>query len=39
MAVLKNVISSRQRITEFVTGTREMIRQTEEIYRLIWDST
>ncbi|NSW82765.1 MAG: IS200/IS605 family element transposase accessory protein TnpB [Syntrophothermus sp.] len=35
MPVLKNVISSRQRIKRFITGTPEMIRQTEEIYRAV----
>ncbi|AZK59969.1 zinc ribbon domain-containing protein [Candidatus Desulforudis audaxviator] len=35
MPVLKNVISSKQRIKRFITGTPEMIRQTEEIYRAV----
>lgn len=35
MPILKNIISSKQRITKFITGTPEMVRQTEEIYRKV----
>jgi len=35
MPILKNVISSKQRIKRFITGAPEMVRQTEEIYRAV----
>lgn len=35
MAVLKNIISSKQRIVRFISGTPEMVRQTEEVYRSV----
>lgn len=35
MAIIKNVISSKQRIKRFITGTPEMVQQTEEIYRAV----
>lgn len=35
MPVLKNIISSKQRILKFIIGTPEMVRQTEEIYRTV----
>lgn len=37
MPVLKNIISSKQRIKRFITGTPEMVRQTERIYRTVLD--
>lgn len=36
MPVLKNIISSKQRIRRFITGSPEMVRQTEEIYRAVF---
>ncbi|MDI3329055.1 MAG: transposase, partial [Alicyclobacillaceae bacterium] len=35
MPVLKNIISTKQRIRRFITGSPEMIRRTEEIYRAV----
>lgn len=35
MAVIKNMISSRQKITRFVTGTPQMVRDTEAIYHKV----
>lgn len=35
MPVIKNVISSKQRINRLIVGTPEMIRQTEEICRAV----
>lgn len=35
MAIIKNVISTKQRIVRFITGTPAMVRNTEDIYRKV----
>lgn len=35
MAIIKNVISTKQRIVRFITGTPVMVKNTEDIYRKV----
>lgn len=35
MPALKNTISTKQRVAKFVTGTPDMVRRIEEIYRYV----